>query len=40
MGFGPGTISSPIDAHEDERPVFGVLRLTPYRVTFLATRTP
>jgi general stress protein 26 len=33
VGFDPGTIYSPIDSREDGRPVFGVLRLTPYRIT-------
>ncbi len=33
VGFNPESIYSPLGMMEDGRPYFGVLRLTPYRIT-------
>ena len=33
LGFDPGTIYSPIGEEEPNRPKFGVIKLTPYRIT-------
>jgi pyridoxamine 5'-phosphate oxidase-like protein len=40
LGFDPGTIYAPIGEEESERPKYGVIKLTPYRITLYGFPNP
>jgi hypothetical protein len=40
LGFDPGTIYSPIGEEEPDRPKYGVIKLTPYRITLFGFPDP